>query len=272
MKPLSILLPVLLVLLVLNVSLGSIHIPVGEIVRILSGQEPSEAAWKDIILDFRLTKALTCILAGGGLAVSGLQMQTLFRNALAGPDVLGLSAGASLAVALVFLSRSIGLNIHMAPNPWIVVIAASAGALCVFAIMVTVARKLTDNVSLLIIGLMIGAAASSLVSVMQYTSNAEELQTYVMWTFGSLGKLGWQEIQILTIMLVLGTGYSAATVESAQCVAARRTLCPEPRYQHPDYATARYSFCLYSDRRRNGFLRTDCLCGAGCTTPGKAGR
>lgn len=205
MKPLAILLPVLVILLILNISLGSILIPVGEIVRILIGQEPAEAAWKDIILDFRLTKALTCILAGGGLAVSGLQMQTLFRNALAGPDVLGLSAGASLAVALIFLSRSIGLDIHFAPNPWIVVLAASAGALGVFVIMVTVARKLTDNVSLLIIGLMIGAAASSLVSVMQYTSNAEELQTYIMWTFGSLGKLGWPEIQILAIVLLAGT-------------------------------------------------------------------
>lgn len=202
---LSILIPVLVVLFLLNISLGSISIPLMEIVRILAGKEPLEPAWKDIIFDFRLTKALTCILAGGALAVSGLQMQTLFRNALAGPDVLGLSAGASLAVALVFMSHAVGLNFNLAPNPWIVVTAASLGAIAVFMIMVAVARKLTDNVSLLIIGLMIGAAASSLVSVLQYTSNAEALQTYVIWTFGSLGKLGWPEIQVLAVILVAGT-------------------------------------------------------------------
>ena len=200
------LLPSLLIFLFLvNITIGSVQIPLSEILNILTGQPTANPAWKDIIIDFRLTKALTCVLAGSALAVSGLQMQTLFRNALAGPDVLGLSAGASLAVAVLFLSRSLGLNLHFAPNPWIVVAAASAGALAVFAIMVTVARKLADNVSLLIVGLMIGAAVSSLVSVMQYTSNAEELQTYVMWTMGSLGKLDWPDIQILTALLIVGT-------------------------------------------------------------------
>src|SRR5262245_41934106 len=103
-----ILVTLLLLLFILNLSLGSVNIPFGAVVTILGGGTTPEPAWTDIIWDFRMTKALTCLLAGAALALGGLQMQTLFRNALVGPDVLGLSAGASLAVSILLLSQSAG--------------------------------------------------------------------------------------------------------------------------------------------------------------------
>lgn len=200
----TILLLSLLLLFVVNLSLGSVNIPFTEIVRILFTSESSNPVWAEIVNDFRLTKALTSVLAGAALATAGLQMQTLFRNALAGPDVLGLSSGASLAVALIFMSPSAGIPFLSTPHPLLVTVASSIGCAAVLIIMLLVARKLQDHVSLLIVGLMVGAATSSVVSVLQYLSKAEEMQVYILWTFGSLGGLNWQEIQILAIVLLIG--------------------------------------------------------------------
>jgi iron complex transport system permease protein len=194
----------LIMLFLFNLSSGSVDIPAGEVLNILMGRESSNPVHSDIIWQFRITKALTCILAGSALSVSGLQMQTLFRNALAGPDVLGLSSGASLAVSLLLMSQAAGFTLFSDPGPWSTVIAASIGAGMVFVIILFVSRRLGDNTSLLIIGLMIGAATASLVSVLQFLSKAEDQQAYLLWTFGSLGTLNWIEIQILTAILVVG--------------------------------------------------------------------
>lgn len=210
-----IILSVLLLLLAgLNLSVGSVRIPFGDIVTILTGGETSEAVWKDIVWNFRMTKTLTCILAGGALALAGLQMQTLFRNALAGPDVLGLSSGASLMVSLVFMGQAAGIGFSYSPNPWAVAIAASLGCAVVFVAMLVIARRLTDSVSLLIVGLMIGAGTSSVVSVLQYLSKAEEMQTYIIWTFGSLGSLNWAELGVLGILLTTGIIISLRSAKS----------------------------------------------------------
>jgi len=199
------LLPLLLIsAFILDLSLGSISIPLTEIFNILTGGEPSNPIWRDIIWDFRMTKALTCTLAGSALALSGLQMQTLFRNALAGPDVLGLSSGASLAVSLVFMGNAAGITLFNAPSAWIVAIAASSGCAVVFLIMLAISTRLRDHASLLIIGIMIGAGTASLVQVLQYLSRAEELQTYLIWTFGSMGSLNWTEIAVLALVLLAG--------------------------------------------------------------------
>ncbi|WP_236676160.1 FecCD family ABC transporter permease [Chryseolinea lacunae] len=198
-----ILLPFLLGLLfVVNLGLGSVNIPPGAILSILTGHESANPVWHDIVWDFRMTKALTCLLAGSALSIAGLQMQTLFRNALAGPDVLGLSSGASLAVSLVFMSQAAGLHLFSTPGPWTVAGTASLGCFGVFFIVILIAQRLRDNTSLLIIGLMLGAATSSLVSVLQFLSKPEEQQSYMLWTFGSLGRLNWTEIKVLTIILV----------------------------------------------------------------------
>lgn len=206
-----IVLPALLFLL--NLSLGSVHIPVTEIFRILVGGDTQEV-WKEIVWDFRMTKAITCVLAGSALALGGLQMQTLFRNPLAGPDVLGLSSGASLAVSLIFMSNAAGVTLFNVQTPWAVAIAASVGCSFVFLIMLAISRRLRDNVSLLIVGLMVGAGTSSIVSVLQYLSKAEEMQVYILWTFGSLGGLNWIEIQVLTIVLLLGVVFAFINIKA----------------------------------------------------------
>lgn len=205
-------------LFLLNISLGSIHIPVEEIMLAILGSKTSNPVWADIIWNFRLTKALTCVLAGGALSVSGLQMQTLFRNPLAGPDVLGLSAGASLAVSLILMGGTrLDTEIPAFTGPWAIALAATAGCAAVFMIVLVIARRLSDSASLLIIGLMIGAGTSSLVSVLQFISSAEELQTYLIWTFGNVGGLSWQEISVLAVIFLAGgiVAYSSSKALNA---------------------------------------------------------
>lgn len=193
---------ILLVLMVINISYGSVSIPLREVVLALTGGETSQPVWRDIIWDFRLTKALTCVLAGAALGTAGLQMQTLFRNPLAGPDVLGLSAGASLAVSLILLKSNAPVAVS---GPWSVAVVASVGCASVFLVVLLFARRLRDPASLLIIGLMIGALASSLVSVLQYSSKADELQTFLIWTFGNVSSLNWSEIGVLSWIFLAGT-------------------------------------------------------------------
>ena len=207
------LLPALLVVLFLvNISLGSVQIPLSETLKVLMGRLPSEPVWTDIIFDFRLTKAFTCILAGGALSLGGLLMQTLFRNPLAGPDVLGLSSGASLAVAVVIMAGSTGVALFY--QSFTLALAASAGCAFIFLIVLAVAQRIHDNTSLLIIGLMIGAGTSSIVSVLQFISKAEDQQYFLIWTFGSMGSLNWGEIQILGIAVALGIMISILSVKS----------------------------------------------------------
>ncbi len=199
------LLSLLVILFVVNLSLGSVSIPLSEIFAIIIQGQSTNEVWMNIVWDFRITKALTCILAGGALSIGGLQMQTLFRNALAGPDVLGLSSGASLAVSLVFMGHVAGIHFLNSPSSWSIVIASSLGAFVVFILIWSLSQRLRDNTYLLIIGIMIGAATSSMVNVLQFLSKAEEQQSFLLWTFGSLGGLNWTEIQILTGILIVGS-------------------------------------------------------------------
>lgn len=210
----SILFGLLLLMFLLNLTFGSVDIPIKEIVDILTGEDTTNTIHADILWNFRITKALTCVLAGSALAVGGLQMQTLFRNALAGPDVLGLSSGASLMVSLLLMNQAAGFGFLSDPSPWAVVIAASMGAGGVFLIVLVIARRLTDNTSLLIIGLMLGAATASLVSVLQFLSRAEDQQAYLLWTFGSLGTLNWVELQVLAVVLFIGAGGAILSIKS----------------------------------------------------------
>jgi iron complex transport system permease protein len=206
-------LPILLVILfIVNISLGSVQIPLSETFQVLIGKTPSQPVWADIIIDFRLTKAFTCILAGGALALGGLLMQTLFRNPLAGPDVLGLSSGASLAVALVLMTSGLGSSLFS--HSFTLALAASIGCTFIFLLVLGISNRVRDNISLLIIGLMIGAATSSIVSVLQYISKAEDQQYYLVWTFGSLSSLNWGEIQILTMAVIIGATISVFSIKS----------------------------------------------------------
>jgi iron complex transport system permease protein len=173
--------------------------------RLFFGSVPvpaSEIFSNDLVIKFRLPVAATCVLAGAALAVSGLLMQTLFRNALAGPDVLGLTSGSSLMVAILILA---GNSISMTfATPWTVAIAASVGAAAVFLLVLLIAQYVSDNTSLLIIGLMIGATTASVVGVLQYVSRAEDLQAFMIWGLGSVGSTSWNEIIVLAVILVVG--------------------------------------------------------------------
>ncbi len=200
------LLGLLVILTVLNISLGSVYIPFQKILATLSGQSIENEGWQNIILQFRLPKAITAILVGSGLGISGLLMQTLFRNPLAGPFVLGISSGASLGVAIAILAgMTFGFSLTQMGigGSWILTISASLGAVLVLLIVILVSLKVKDSMSLLIIGLMFGSATSAIVTVLQFFSKAESIQAYLVWTFGSLGGVTWQELEVFLPIVLL---------------------------------------------------------------------
>jgi iron complex transport system permease protein len=141
-------------------------------------------------------------------------MQTLFRNPLAGPDVLGLSSGASLAVGLLLLAGR-GLNFFW--GEWSLALAASSGGMLVLLLMILVARRVHDNASILIIGLMLAAATSSIMSVLQFVSRSDDLQSYVIWTMGSVGNTSWKEIGVLSIIFLVGLIVSTSLIKPLNC-------------------------------------------------------
>lgn len=188
----------LLMLLMLNISIGSVRIPFDDIFAALTGQEVSKHSWEVIIWNYRLPKALTALMVGSGLAVSGLLMQTLFRNPLAGPFVLGISSGASLGVALFILGSGLfgGLfSTHIFQNSSLAM-AASAGSFLVLSGVILAANRVRNTMSILIIGLMFGSLTSSIISILTYFSEATEIQQYQFWSFGSLGNLSWKELGV----------------------------------------------------------------------------
>ena len=192
----------------LSISLGSVKIPLNEIVTILLGGEPSKSTWATIIFQFRLPKALTAVLAGAALSVSGLQMQTLFRNPLAGPFVLGINSGASLGVALVVLSvGSVGGTALLAGlgvlGEFSLVVAAGAGSALVLFLVTAVARRVA-TMTLLILGLMFGYATGAFVTLLLYFSSAERIQAYIAWTFGSFGGVTWTQMKVLAPTILIG--------------------------------------------------------------------
>ena len=190
----------------LNLSLGSVAIPLGEIFSSLTGGEVTKSSWSYIIIDYRLPKAITAVLVGGGLAVSGLLMQTLFRNPLAGPFVLGLSSGASLGVAILILGAGSfgGFLGGMLANEWSLVLASAIGSFLVLLAVLAMTLKIKDTMAILIIGLMFGSVTAAVVGVLSYFSSAEKLQQYVFWSFGSLGNQSWTGVLILSFCTLLG--------------------------------------------------------------------
>lgn len=198
----------------MNISLGSIDIPLKSIFQSFFGSLEN-SSWDVIIKDFRLPKAVTAILVGSGLGLTGLLMQTLFRNPLAGPFVLGISSGASLGVALVILGSGFlgGLFIDMLTNKWSIVIAASLGSFLVLLSVLAVSSKVRDTMAILIIGLMFGSITAAVVSVLSYFSSAEQLQQYIFWGFGSLSNLSWNEILVFLIIYCVGLSLSIISIK-----------------------------------------------------------
>jgi iron complex transport system permease protein len=198
----------LLVIFLLSLSLGSVKIPLEQIVTILFGGDAEKASWATIVLKFRLPKAITAALAGAALAVSGLQMQTLFRNPLADPFVLGISSGASLGVALVVLAAGVAGGTSLLAGVSLLgdlglAAASITGSALVLLLVMGVARRVQSTMTLLILGLMFGYATSAVVSVLLYFSIAERIQAYISWTFGSFGGVTWSQLQIFGPVVVV---------------------------------------------------------------------
>ena len=195
--------------------MGSISIPFKTIVSSFFTDTELLSSKEYIIQNYRLPKAITAILVGSGLGISGLLMQTLFRNPLAGPFVLGITSGASLGVALVILGSSIfgGFLATFLLTKWSLVIAASLGSFLVLLLVLIVSSKVRDTMAILIIGLMFGSITAAIVSVLSYFSSAEQLQQYIFWGFGSLGDLDWSEVQVFTVIYVIGIIFSVLSIK-----------------------------------------------------------
>lgn len=201
---------------ILDIMLGSVKIPFDQILKILMGQETDNIAWVFIIEKIRLPKAVTAVLVGCGLSVSGLQMQTLFRNPLAGPSELGITAGAGLGVAAVMLAGGSSASIYAirqlgVSGSWLIIAMASLGSALVLSIILLIAGRIRDNVILLIVGVMIGTITLSVVSLWQYFSQPEQLQEYIMWTFGSLGGVTQYHLYVLSGVVSCGLLISFAS-------------------------------------------------------------
>ncbi len=194
------------IVFITNINLGSVFIPWQDVLSSLFGGAVEKESWRHIIIDYRLPKAFTAIIVGSGLGLSGLLMQTLFRNPLAGPYVLGLSSGASLGVAILILGVHF-LGNFMTPfviTKWATITASSIGTILVLFAVVAVSNRVRDTMAILIIGLMFASITAGIVSVLSYFSPAEQLQQYMFWELGNLGNLSWYDLLILFLTFLIG--------------------------------------------------------------------
>lgn len=197
----------ILLLFFLNLLLGSVTIPAASVWKILVGGSAGNDIWQNIVLKSRLPQAVTALMAGAGLSVAGLQMQTVFRNPLAGPSVLGVSSGASLGVAfVVLLSGRIG-GIALSRLGYMgevaMTLSAIAGAIAVMLLIVWVAQKVRGNVTLLIIGVMIGYVATAIIGVLKFFSAEEDVRAYVVWGLGSFSRVSGDQVTTFAIIMAV---------------------------------------------------------------------
>lgn len=205
--PFTLLLITIVFFFAINVWIGTVKIPAGEVCRILFGGESDSIVWRNIILKSRLPQALTAIVAGAGLAVSGLQMQTVFHNPLAGPSVLGISSGASLGVAfVVLLSGSLG-GVALSRLGYLGDAAMSAaavvGALAIMILIVYISQKVKGNVTLLVIGVMIGYLATAIIGVLKFFSPEEDVKAYVVWGLGSFSRVSGNQMLLFVVLMTI---------------------------------------------------------------------
>ena len=197
----------IVVLVVINLLLGTVRIPVGEVCSILIGAGSDSEIWTNIVISSRLPQVLTAIVAGAGLAVSGLQMQTVFRNPLAGPSVLGISNGSALGVAfVVLLSGKIG-GVALSRLGYLgdaaMSVAAIVGALAVMLLIVWISQEVKGNVTLLIIGVMIGYLANAIIGVLKFLSPEEDVKSFVVWGLGSFSRVSGDEMVLFVVLMCI---------------------------------------------------------------------
>ena len=208
MKTYFIILIVFLSTAFLGLLLGSVNLPIIEVLKILMGQAADNGAWSSIVWNHRVPRVLTAMMAGASLSLSGLFMQTFFRNPLAGPFVLGISSGASLGIAMVVLGGGAGLYLGLTEVPQVpITLAAILGSALIFLVIMFFANKVREHTSLLIIGLMFSSAAGALVNVLQYFSPADNIQYYIIWTFGDLSGVSMNEVGVMfAVLFIAGIG------------------------------------------------------------------
>ena len=193
-----------LFLFLLDLAVGAVAVPLGDVWAALTGGDCPRATAK-IILNIRLIKAVVALLAGAALSVSGLQMQTLFRNPLAGPYVLGISSGASLGVALVVLA-GFGLSIGIPGEAWL-------GAALVLVVIAAVGHRIKDIMVILILGMMFSSGVGAIVQILQYLSKEESLKAFVIWTMGSLGDVTFDQLAVLVPSIIAGLLLAVVTIK-----------------------------------------------------------
>ena len=193
-----------LFLFLLDLAVGAVAVPLGDVWAALTGGDCPRATAK-IILNIRLIKAVVALLAGAALSVSGLQMQTLFRNPLAGPYVLGISSGASLGVALVILA-GVGSSIGIAGAAWL-------GAAIVLVVIAAVGHRIKDIMVILILGMMFSSGIGAVVQILQYVANDESLKMFVIWTMGSLGDVTFNQLAVLIPSIIAGLLLAVITIK-----------------------------------------------------------
>jgi len=203
----------LLIIFTLDIFLGSVSLRPQDVIRSIFADTGTNI--ETIVMKFRLPKALTALMVGIALSVSGLQMQTVFRNPMAGPYVLGISSGASLGVAFVILGFSATLTPESLQGfgTWALVAASWLGAGAVMILIMFISMKVRDILTVLILGIMLSSGISAIVSIMQYFSNETMLKAYVIWTMGSLGNLTTQQLQVLVFSLAVGVLLSLFSVK-----------------------------------------------------------
>ena len=196
----------IVVLFILNLLLGSVSIPAGDVLRILMGDDSQKPSWQFIILESRLPQAITATLCGGALAVSGLMLQTAFRNPLAGPSVFGINSGAGLGVALVMLMLGGGLSVGSLQVSGFAAIltAAFIGAMAVMALIFFFSTLVRNNVMLLIVGIMIGYITNSAISLLNFFATDEGVKSYMVWGMGSFGGVSMDNMPVFASVPLLG--------------------------------------------------------------------
>lgn len=209
----TILAVLILLLFVVDMMVGSVGISVRDVVAALTGGE-CDPMTRKIVVDIRLMKAVVAILAGAALSVSGLQMQTLFRNPLAGPYVLGVSSGASFGVALFILGAPLlGLGGSHILSSFGVAGAAWLGSAAVLAVVGVVSSRIKDVMVILILGMMIGSGVSAVVQILQYLSHEEALKSFVVWTMGSLGDVTFEQLWLIVAAVAVGLTLAVAVMK-----------------------------------------------------------
>jgi iron complex transport system permease protein len=205
----------IIILFVLNMIIGSVSIPVSDVMKILLGDESEKESWRFIIIQSRLPQAITATLCGGALSVSGLMLQTAFKNPLAGPSIFGINSGAGLGVALVMLllGGSISAGSYSISGFVAILLSAFIGAMAVMALIFFFSTMVKNNVMLLIIGIMIGFIASSAISLLNFFATDEGVKSYMVWGMGNFGGVSMNHIPLFASITIIGLIGSIALIK-----------------------------------------------------------